>query len=172
MDSSRDIFGRFQELLAESNKLEFEKNGSYYKVKADMWSKWTMNILNLLKFAHGDLSDFYLHFKMIIERRTRFEIDLKEALGIFKAAKENYEIGFFTPQLAIIEANIPKMLEVLNNDFALSDVKKDEAIKQVEILRSELAKEENNRIKSIINDSITMLSNIASIVGLFIGLNK
>jgi hypothetical protein len=81
----------------------------YDHLNAEKVSQWGTSCLHLLKQVFGIESDYYINFKELFPHLTDWSTgtqSFKKALGVFKAAKEDYEHGYLFDARTLIEAEV------------------------------------------------------------------
>jgi hypothetical protein len=124
MNPEQKIISRFQELADyESWVMKTRVTGggasftnkvaalipAYDHVGSELVSQWGTSCLHLLKQVFGVESDHYLNFKELFPQLTDFHNgteNFKKALGVFKAAKDDYEHGYLFDTRSLIQAEV------------------------------------------------------------------
>jgi hypothetical protein len=101
MKQDARINTRFNELEVSANNVRFShpEGLTVSYVDSESWQKWSTNVLNLLQTVFGPNSVHYQNFKKIHDNFSGYAsdfhcADFQSALGVFKAAKEDYEGGY------------------------------------------------------------------------------
>lgn len=90
------IAQRFEELHQASLKVQLKHIAGFGNfVESESWAKWSTSALNLLGLAFGTDSVHFIGFKKICDNWRDYPHDLEAARGVFSAAKEDYQEGFF-----------------------------------------------------------------------------
>jgi hypothetical protein len=94
---------RFNELDQASTRIPRKYyDGFGQAVEGADWQKWSTSVLNLLQNAFGTESVHFKNFRKIYDAFGEHESHFQSALGVFHAAKEDYEGGHvFTLQKAV-----------------------------------------------------------------------
>ncbi len=98
---------RFDELKQAFTQVRIVQGQHYSSVEEEGWQKWSTAVLNLFENAFGKQSVHFQNFKKIYDgfnyhSTQQGRSDLHAALGVFSAAKEDYEGGYvFSLQRAV-----------------------------------------------------------------------
>jgi hypothetical protein len=90
------VIQRFSELEEQLKKLPIipgDSQSSPY-VDSQSWQKWTTSVLNILERIFKKDSSHYTNFKYIYDKKGNNLHALREATGVFLAAKEDYENNY------------------------------------------------------------------------------
>lgn len=114
MGIDQTILNRLEELIEAGNAVRRTKSqdtgeGSKllfgYAVNYQMGSQWGTNCLNILGRVFGKDSDHYVRFKELGDGFDTHE-EIIKALGVLKAAKEDYEKGYLFETRVLIQAEV------------------------------------------------------------------
>jgi hypothetical protein len=124
MRIDQKIVGRFQDLENRANQLLQARtvkggekgylfhtpvtNPTYYSVDCELSIQWGASCLHLLKQIFTQESDHYIEFKRLFSEFSEwknFEV-VRQAFGILKAAKDDYEQGYLFDTRVLIEAEV------------------------------------------------------------------
>ena len=114
MKIDQKIVNRIQELIdrhAEVTKTRKQGGGQnmynppYDLVDNEMVNQWGVSCLHILKRVFGETSDHYTKFADLFPKLANYS-RFKEALGILKAAKEDYESGYLFDTRVLIQAEV------------------------------------------------------------------
>jgi hypothetical protein len=110
MNIDEKIINRFDELILKSNKVILTNTPSGVLlgrnfVDSEISNEWKILCLNLLRRVFGIDSVHYQKFESVSVDIVYFD-NVKSALGILKAAKNDYENGYLFDTRALIEAEI------------------------------------------------------------------
>lgn len=101
MKTNDIVLKRFQELEASSTKVRFNHIHQFTFIEDQSWEKWATNVLNLLQQVFGEQSVYYQNFRHIYKKPRHGEYEFNAALGVFQAAKEDYEGGYVSLESTI-----------------------------------------------------------------------
>src|SRR2546423_19265 len=116
MTIEKKILDRFQHLIdldAELTKSRKQGGGDVYNPPYDYVDKekatqWGISCLHILPQVFGDKSDQYVRFNEEfpkLSHNTNYYV-VKRALGILKAAKDDFESGFLFDTHVLIQAEV------------------------------------------------------------------
>jgi hypothetical protein len=114
MSLEEKIIRRFEELTDKGEKVLDTKYSVTIKtyppsvrnyVDVELSNEWGMGCLNILSKATGNKSDYYQSFKELLSNLVSYS-SIKKALGILKAAKDDYENGYLFDTRTLIEAEV------------------------------------------------------------------
>lgn len=106
MKTNEIVLKRFQELESSSTQVRFNHIRQYTFIEDQSWEKWATNVLNLLQQAFGENYVHYQNFLRIYRKPRHGESEFKAALGVFRAAKEDYEGGYILSLESVISGEI------------------------------------------------------------------
>lgn len=114
MRIEQKIVNRIQELInrhAEVTKTRKQGGGRsmyeppYDLVDNEMVNQWGVSCLHIIKRVFGENSDHYISFAKLFPKFAGYD-SFKKALGILKAAKEDYESGYLFEARVLIQAEV------------------------------------------------------------------
>src|SRR5215216_673234 len=87
---------RFNELIEKYKTMSMKANqhdaSRYYD--NEQWQQWATSALNLLQRVFGESSIHFRHFNEAYAHRSGYDYEVAKLLGVFRAAKEDYEGGY------------------------------------------------------------------------------
>jgi hypothetical protein len=126
MKIEQQIINRFQQLIdytEELAKTQTKTSGGSERTQgggviislgsdyldAEMVNQWGTSCLHLLRQIFGQESDHYTNFKNLFPQFTDFydgTKNVRKAIGVLKAAKDDYENGYLFDTRVLIEAEV------------------------------------------------------------------
>lgn len=117
MKIDQKIIGRFQQLIDfEAGLMNTLKEGGgssmydppYKYVSKEQANQWGVSCLHILKRVFGEESDHYTKFNDYFPKFSGNSnyYSIKSALGILRAAKDDYESGYLFDTRTLIEAEV------------------------------------------------------------------
>lgn len=93
MITNETIKNRFQELFFRMNS--FQKSSNRIGIDTKDWEEWANSALTLLKICYSENSTYYKNLDNLYLNFHYFESEVQAARGIFTAAKNDYDSGFY-----------------------------------------------------------------------------
>ena len=164
---------RFEELNKARKEIGFiRRDSGQIFVEDGSWQKWSTSVLSLLLMTLGENSPHYQNFKKIYSNSVFYTEELNAAIGVFEAAKEDYEGGYC--------ANLQKAIsgEIFGNFIALAKKSLSEGFKDVAAVLACAALEDSlKRFASshgltVDEESMAQVVNALKAIGLVDGAQK
>jgi len=108
MQTNALVTKRFAELEAKSREIESKKTKGEvgYHVDSAAIKGWGTSVLNLLGNAFGRDGDHYKEFQKHLSKFMGYDYEYDYLVGIFLAAKEDYEGGYLFRMTSLIKAEV------------------------------------------------------------------
>ena len=104
------IAQRFHELSLASQQVQRvqrrQSQGSSEYVESGSWAQWSTSALHLLELTFGSDSVHFLGFKTICDNWCGSPSDFNSARGIFRAAMEDYQGGYFVSLATVVSGEL------------------------------------------------------------------
>lgn len=97
MATEQEILARYQELDREADTIVVTRiqGTNQFAMDIEDWSKWSTSATSLIHRTLGDSSVHYQLLRKTVEERKSLKSTLDYARGIFRAAKEDFEKGYY-----------------------------------------------------------------------------
>jgi len=100
------VLHRLQQLADESEIVKTAKRSSGFFTDQEAFQAWAIGVLNLLQRVFGEDSVHYRSFLAEYQVVSREGFEVSSCLGIFKAAKIDYENGYLFKVKTLIKAEV------------------------------------------------------------------
>src|SRR5215216_1678717 len=113
MNIDKKIIDRLEELIEFGRNIDFAPGRTTQQtfdelgghVNPGQVSQWATSCLSILKRVFGDESDYYKQFSKLLVHLD-YDIPKRKAVGIMKAAKDDYEHGYLLQIRTLIQAEV------------------------------------------------------------------
>ena len=93
---TRDMVAqRFAELEQQMDKIERKQGQMTDSAPNDQWHQWATSVLHILQSTYGTDSSHYKNFDRIYSTYTGWWSEVEGAKGVFRAAKADWDGGYF-----------------------------------------------------------------------------
>lgn len=111
MKIDKKVLDRLDNLIKKgeavnSTKFDSEIIGAGYGVDSELAYEWGASCLNILMRVFGTNSDFYKNFNVVYEDKFFKHYQTVKALGILKAAREDFALDMLFDTRVLIEAEV------------------------------------------------------------------
>jgi len=110
MKHEQIILRRFDELTKKANIIEQTKYitgyGSSWAVDSEKYYEWATSVMGLIQNVFGKDSPHCINFKSSYDEFSGYYSRFQKSLGIFNAAKEDYEGGYLFKIKMLVSAEV------------------------------------------------------------------
>lgn len=108
MKQEQLILKRFSELAQKAVTIEQTQYSDDYRTFVDTqkYHEWATSAMGLIQRMFGVDSSQYINFKISYDRFQGYDYNFHKSLGIFNAAKEDYEGGYLFSIKSLVSAEV------------------------------------------------------------------